>query len=554
MQSLSKSSELGIDRSGLERAAKATLELQRRRTRAACQKSLRAFIETFWPIVEPARELVWGWALDAVVKHLEAVADGRIRNLLINVPPGFLKSLATDVFLPAWEWGPRRMPSLRYLTFSYSSSLTERDNGRFAQIIQSPLYRSLFGDVVTFRPYALGATKVANLQTGWKIASSVGGVGTGERGDRLVIDDPHNVKDAESEAVRSETVRWFRESLTTRYNDPSASATIVIMQRVHEDDVSGTILSEFEDYVHLSIPMHYDPARHCVTYTDDGEFFWEDPRTEDGELAFPERFPDEVVARDEIRMGPSASAAQFEQSPQPRHGNIIKDEWWKLWPAPGFEPKEGEPLVFPPCEIIIGSVDTNYGQKEENAWNAMEAWGVWRDKRDRPKAILMEAWRARLPLRGVIPEEAKTEDERRKHWGLAEKIADTVRRRAISILLIENKTRGADLADELRRIFDAGECSIVMIDPKGDKVARAHAVQALFADGLVYAPDKSWAQMVIDEMAAFPKGKWADLTDCATQALTWLRKQGMLLFGVEADEDNLRANTFRSERPPPYEV
>jgi predicted phage terminase large subunit-like protein len=523
-------------------------ELSKRKVRRACSNELLRFIKEFWPVVEPIRPYVSGWAIEAICEHLEAVSSGELTRLLMNVPPGFMKSLATSVFWPAWEWGPLENPSLRYLAFSYTPDLTERDNGRFADILKSRLYQELWGKTVRLPPH-VGVHKVYNRSTGWKIASSVGGVGTGERADRVIVDDPHNVKMAESETVRQETVRWFRESITSRMNDPESSAIVVIMQRVHEEDVAGTIIGELTDYTHLCIPMEFDGDWRGPT-----SIGWTDPRTDENELAFPERYPEKVVERDKIAMGPTASAAQFQQTPTPRGGNIIERIWWLPWPAPGYEPQDGQPTTFPPCSLLVGSIDTAYGEKDENAWNAMVVFGVWSDQRERPKTVLMEAWRARLPLRGVIPPEMRTDQERKPYWGLAEKIADTIRRRKLDIVLIENKTRGNDLAAELRRLLSNGECTIVMIDPRGDKVARLHACQALFADGMVYAPDRAWADMVITEVTQFPKSKWADLTDCVSQCLTWLRAQGVLQLGTEADTENLRAKTFRPKPEPRYDV
>ena len=472
-----------------------------------------------------------------------------------------MKSLATDVFWPAWEWGALERPGLRYVSFSYSSSLTERDNGRFARVIQSPLYKSLFPHV-TFFPYALGMTKVTNKQTGWKLASSVGGVGTGERGDRIIIDDPHNVKEAESELIRNETSRWFRESITSRLNDPESSATVIIMQRVHEDDISGVILSEQGfGYTHLMIPMEYDPARAVQTFTKSGELFWTDPRTEEGEPAFPERFPKYVIERDKVRMGPSAAAAQFQQSPTVKGGNIIDRDWWQVWPAAGYDP-DPYPLPglqYPATSLRVGSVDTAYSQKETSAYNALTCWGIWHDQRERPKVILMDCWRGRVPLRGILPENKRqeaflTEDERTKHFGLVEWVLHYIRKRHLDIVLIENKTRGTDLANELSKLLRTGECRIILTDVAGDKVARLHAVQALFADRMVYAPDRAWCNMVIDEVSAFPRGKYADLTDTTSQALVWLRQSGALQMAAEADQDNGQRGLWRPPAAPVYNV
>lgn len=525
-------------------------EIQKRQIKRTCTDRLINFIEEFWPIVEPNRDFVTGWAIEAICEHLEAVSAGQINRLLMNVPPGFLKSLGTCVFWPAWEWGPLEAPSTRYLTFSYSSDLTERDNKRFGEIVSNPRYQEYWGRNVTLPDHALGARKVANRQTGWKIASSVGGTGTGERSDRVIIDDPHNVKMAESEAVRQETVRWFRESVTSRMNDPQESAIVVIMQRVHEDDVSGCILSDMNDYTHLCIPMRYDgdwrgPTRGVG---------WTDPREVEGELAFPERYPMAVVDRDESAMGPFATAAQFGQTPAPREGGIIKRDWWQLWPAPGYEPPLGEKPQFPLTYLRVGSIDTAYSEKEESAYNAMTSWGFWHDERERPKVVMMDGWRMRGPLRGVFPADAKTEDERRPYWGLAEKVANTIWKKQLDIVLIENKTRGKDLSAELYRLLAKGECQIILLDPHGDKVARLHAVQALFADSMIYAPDTVWAEQVISEVMSFPRGKYADFTDTCSQFLQWARSSGVLQLGIEADVDNIRRNTFVPKKQPLYDV
>jgi hypothetical protein len=287
------------------------------------RKGLLNFVRYFWHSLEPKnRPLVEGWPLEAICDHLEALTFGDIpsKRLLINVPPGFMKSLLVDVFWPAWEWGPCNMPHLRYIAFSYSDAITTRDNNKMTRLIQSPAYQRLWGD--RFKMLKLGERRVENDQTGYKVATSVGGLSTGERGDRVILDDPHNVIKAESDAEREKTVRFFRESMSNRLNDEQ-SAIVIIMQRLHENDVSGDVLNREADYCHLMIPMYFDPFRYPSsadgTATEDpetGEPFggneigWTDPRAsdEDGEvltprqlagrenmLAWPARFPRERV-------------------------------------------------------------------------------------------------------------------------------------------------------------------------------------------------------------------------------------------------------------------
>lgn len=240
----------------LARPADAIDELDR----IECEESLLAFTKRHWHILEPGRELSIAWPLEAVCEHLEAITYGQISRLLINVPPGFMKSLLCNVFWPAWEWGARGLTSLRYVNFSYSSHLTERDNRRFKDVLLSHDFGRLFGDRVGALTKT-GEQLVSNSHTGWKLATSVGGVGTGERGDRVVLDDPHNVKQGESEDVRRSTTDWFREAMQNRVNDRN-SAIAVIMQRVHDEDVSGVILSEMRhEYEHLC----YDDQTEVLT-------------------------------------------------------------------------------------------------------------------------------------------------------------------------------------------------------------------------------------------------------------------------------------------------
>jgi hypothetical protein len=190
-------------------------------------------------------------------------------------------------------------------------------------------------------------TQFDNTAGGTRLASSIGGTLLGVGGDVIVIDDPHNVADVESEAERARALNWWSEISTTRLNDPKQAAIVVIMQRLHEEDVSGTILSsESDDWVHLCIPMRYDPGRHCITApVGVDQIVWEDPRTEDGELMWPERFGEAQVEAIEAGLGPYLSSGRLQQSPQPKGGGIFKRDWWQLWQDPNN--------YFPSCDFIL---------------------------------------------------------------------------------------------------------------------------------------------------------------------------------------------------------
>src|SRR5215475_929481 len=284
------------------------IELRQERKRQAQPGGLIPFVRYFWQVIEPETKLVEGWLLDAIAEHLEAVTLGKVTRLLINVPPGSMKSLMVNVFWPAWEWGAMGMAHLRYVSFSYSSGLTERDNLKFKKLVVSERFKELWGD--KFALEKEGEIKITNNKTGSKFASSVKGIGTGERGDRVVIDDPHDVHKSESDVVRTDTVRWFRETITDRLNNLDDSAIVIIMQRVHQGDISGFILEQGWAYTHLMVPMEFETGRAPFN-----ALGWSDPRSEDGDLAWPERFSPEAVANIEREKGSWAYACNPYEAP-----------------------------------------------------------------------------------------------------------------------------------------------------------------------------------------------------------------------------------------------
>jgi predicted phage terminase large subunit-like protein len=497
-------------------------------TRERCRRSLHRFVLEFWDVVEPGRPFQDNWHLRWLCAELQAITDGETTHLLLNVPPGAMKSLLTSVFWGAWEWGPRGLPHLRYLLAAYTQDLTLRDNRRCKAILQSEKFRRLWPEL-EIDPRRTSDENFATTRTGWRIATSPGGVGTGERADRIIIDDPHSVKTAESDAVRAETLRWWREVIPTRVNDPQTSAFVVIMQRVHEDDVSGDILeNRGSEWVHVMIPMRYETDRHCRTA------HGEDPRTEDGELYWPERFPEWTVVRDSVALGQFGISAQFQQSPTPRGGGIIRRDQWLPWPPIGEEDRwttDAGQVRFPPWEFVCAYLDTAFTEREENAWCAYTRWGVFADSAGRPKVMLASAWRDRPTLRQ-----------------LAEKTLDSCRRGGVDVLVIENRAGAEWVKQELQRLMRQGEFSIILDEPRGDKVARLHAVSPLFDDRVVHAPDRGWAEMVITEVSQFPKGRWKDLTDTVSGALGYLRRNGLIKLSVEHDEDERSALVWRGAR------
>lgn len=287
------------------------------RDREACAASLIEFIRRAWHVLEPSQPYVHGWHMDAITDHLEAVTRGQIIRLLINVPPGMMKSLSVGVFHPAWEWGPKGMASMRFIGASHEENLAIRDNVKMRRLVQSEWFQSRW-------PLAMmgdqnAKTYFENAATGWSQACAVASM-TGRRGDRVKWDDPHSVEGSHSDAELETANRVFRETLPTRLNDPRSSAIIVVMQRLSEKDVSGVILADELGYEHLCLPMEYEGPRKATSIG------FVDPRTVEGELLFPGRFPREVVERDKKIMGTYAVAGQFQQRPSPARGSEFEPD------------------------------------------------------------------------------------------------------------------------------------------------------------------------------------------------------------------------------------
>ncbi len=494
------------------------------------ESSLYEFLKAGWRYIDP-NPFVDSWHLGAIAEHLQAVRDGEIKRLIINQPPRTSKSSMLVAFDP-WVWAQSEEtdtsgPGVQFLHASYAQNLSIRDSVKTRRLIESPWYKKYWGDRVKITSDQNTKTRFDNDHGGYRLATSVGGTLTGEGGHALIVDDPENAVDMQSEAVRNTTLEWFDNSLSTRLNNPRTGAIILVMQRLHENDLTGHILSSDagQDWVHLMLPMRYEPDRASILYPN--AIGWSDPRTEEGELLTPERYDEASVSRLERQLGPFQAAGQLQQRPEPKGGGIIKRDYWKDW----------ESENYPSVSYVLASIDTAYTTKEENDYSAMTVWGVFEDDHEVPRVMLMNAWRAKLEFHELV-----------------EKIAATNKKFKVDHLLIENKASGLSVAQEIRRVYGYEDWSVQLIDPKGqDKVARAYSVQHLFADDLVYAPTHfSWADMVITECASFPKGKNDDLVDCCTQALRFLRTTGMLTRGSERTaelSDSLAFKTNSGDKP-----
>lgn len=281
-------------------------------------KRLRGFIPRAWHVLEPHTPYVHGWHHDCLAEHLEAVSRKQILRLQINEPPGCMKSLIASVLFEAWEWGPANMAWLRYLTTSYSETYARRDSRKMRDLIQSEWFRALWPHVVLTRD---NEADFENTEKGSRKAAPFTSLTSG-RGNRVVIDDPLSVDEAESESDRKHALRLFRESVPSRINDPRSDAIIVIMHRLHPDDPCGAIEQYGMDYFKLVLPMEYDP-KIVIPAT-----YFPDPRREPGELLAPEFMTPEAIARIKSDMTSHAYATQYQQQPSAREGGQFKRHWF----------------------------------------------------------------------------------------------------------------------------------------------------------------------------------------------------------------------------------
>lgn len=472
--------------------------------------SLADYIREAWPILEPKVPYRHNWHIDAMCEHLEAVSSGEIQYLLINIPPRFMKSLTVCVFWPTWEW--TWWPESRWLTSSYGGGLATRDALKSRRLIQSPWYQKNWGNVFHLTGDQNQKTRYENNRTGYRIATSVGGTGTGEGGDRIIVDDPMKEVDAYSDTRREAVNDWWDGTMSTRANDPDTAAWVIICQRLHERDLPGYIMEKMErgeeEYELLIIPAEYEETTRVTSLG------WQDPRTEPGELLWPDRFDRPWVDRQKQKLGSRKAAAQLQQRPAPAEGAIFKKRWWRFWQPAGLnlppirvrleDGSQFEPIVIElPDELEeqLQSWDMTFKDLKENDYVCGQVWG--KKAADR---FLLDQVRDHLDIVATI----KAVRALAANWP-----------RALA-KLIEAKANGPAVVQLLQHEI----AGLIEVEPQGGKVSRANAVAPIVESGNVYLPHPHvapWVWEYIDELTAFPAGAHDDMVDATSQALVrWL--------------------------------
>lgn len=295
---------------------------------------LRAFTKMAWNVLYPGKPLFWGIPHDAASDFIQAFIEGAIRDGILNVPPRMSKSTLGSVCGPAYSW--TRRPELEWLTAAYRDNLSTRDSVRSRRLIRSPWYQERWGHMFQLVGDQNQKTFYENDKGGTRLAQSVVGGSTGEGGNKIVVDDPHNVKRAESETERENALIWWDEEMSSRLNNPDEDGRLIIMQRLNENDLSGHCLTK-GGYEHMCLPMEYEV--HDASRADSRPscrvpvIGFEDPRTEEGELLEPQRFPEHVVEKLKNSLGPYAYAGQYQQRPSPRKGAMFDVDMIEVVPV-----------------------------------------------------------------------------------------------------------------------------------------------------------------------------------------------------------------------------
>jgi len=520
-----------------------------------CRRSFARFARRGWQEVDP-EPLVWNWHLDAICDHLQAVSEGRIRRLLINVPPGHAKSMFVSVLFPAWQWA--RNPGWRALFASYAQELSNRDAVKCRAVIESAWYQRHFTEIPQrflglhlsrVRPDLLELLRrevkgeargrlLADLRQvfpdlfRWKLASdqnvksyfantfrgehlslSVTGKTTGFRGDAQVIDDPMNAEDVHSPGERERARRWFFESMSSRLNDMATGVKIMIAQRLHEDDVPGHVLRKAaeggERWEHLCLPSEYDPENRCKCPScSDGHtsIGWKDPRKRPGDLLFEAKFSRKVLAAAKIDQGSTAYAAQHEQRPVPASGGMIQAAWLRrVWRSHGEPETVSGPhevldirtinprlQKWDTCAIVT---DAAFKKTSDSDFVAIGVFG-----RKAPDLYLLDlVWR-----RMGFLETLQTIEDLRKRWP---RVRQTC---------IEDKANGPAIIEILKKQVPG----VIAIEPLGGKEARVAAATPFLEAGNLWLPmHHHQRRELVAQAAAFPRGAHDDGIDMLAHAI-----------------------------------
>lgn len=444
---------------------------------------LYPFVRWAMPLVE-ADEAIMNWHIGRICEYLEAMTNGEIRDLLINIPPGCMKSLNVCVFWNAWAWIKR--PGLKFLFTSYRGDLALRDANKTRKLIRHPVYQANFGD--SFNITLDQAHRYENDKSGMRFSTSVNGI-MGEGGHFVVMDDPHNVEQAESDDVRDDTVRKLRLALPSRVRSPRGG-TVTIMQRLHSRDWAGHLIESKKDLVHLMLPMKFEAKRASKAYTlPSGRVLPGDDRTTEGELLFPGLWQKDRVEDLITELGDYGEAGQLQQRPVPRAGGIFKRAWFNNY----IEPEE-----LPQMIAIVRGWDLAGSDRKNSPYTA----GVKLAMDAQKRIYIWHAMREKYDV-SEVP-------------GL---IKGTTKSDGFNVYVDIPQDPGQAGKEQVRSYRTLLTGYMLHWSPEsGSKIQRAETFAPECRGNNVWIVRGDWNEPYLDEICAFPTGQYADWTDATSRA------------------------------------
>lgn len=453
-----------------------------------------AFLHRSFCELNPQTEFLLAPYIQLMASHLEDCRIGKIRRLIVNLPPRSLKSHTISIAFPAWLLGHN--PAAQIIAASYGQDLADKLARDTRTVMEADWYRKFFSTRLSTRK---AVNDFATSAGGTRMATSVGGVLTGRGADFIILDDPMKPTEAVSEAGRNAVNEWYDNTLLSRLNDKRTGCIILVMQRLHQNDLVGHVLAQ-DDWTVLSFPAI---AEEPESVTFDTPFGRRRFTRQSGEALHPQREPVQVLEAMRRRIGLYNFSCQYQQRPIPVSGNLVKREWLRFY-RPDDLPRE-----FP---RIVQSWDTAAKTSELNDFSVCSTWGDAGDK-----FYLLDVFRRRLNFpdlkRAIIAQGEKFD-------------ADAI--------VIEDKSSGTQLIQDLRndRVMNVFEYKP---PPGADKVMRLHACSDRFESGRVLLPTHApWLDDYIVELIGFPGAKHDDQVDSTTQALAYMRKPDLVATFIKA--------------------
>jgi predicted phage terminase large subunit-like protein len=463
------------------------MELTPNEYRLLLRRDLYAFTERCFYELNPTTTFLPNWHVELVTSALDVCRSGHTTRLIINQPPRSLKSHCASVAFVAFLMG--HDPSAQVICASYGQDLANKHAMDCRTIMNSGWYQALFPHTrLSSNRQAL--QEFVTTRGGFRLSTSVGGVLTGRGADFIIIDDPQKPEEALSDTQRKTANDWFDHTLYSRLNDKRNGRIILIMQRLHEDDLVGHVLN-VEPWKVIRLPAIAEEDEINQIQTPYGVRCF---KRHTGEPLHPEREPLEVLNHLREAQGEYNFAGQYQQAPAPLGGGLVKAEWFKTYTAADV------PAKF---EMTFQSWDTANKPTELSDYSVCTTWGV-KEKH----VFLIHVFRKRLGY----PE-------------LKRAVREQLQAFSPQTILIEDKASGTQLIQEL---INEGVHAAKTYEPTMDKTMRMHSVTSTIENGFVHLPDKaSWLGEYLHELASFPKGKYDDQADSTSQALDWFKQQCM---------------------------